>query len=146
MPRELRTEIVINASAEKVWNQLMDFESYSEWNPFVKKISGEQRESAKLRVNLQPNGGREMTIKPKITKCNPNEQFAWKGKLFIPRLFDGEHIFEIKPISESQIRFIHREEFRGLLMRPILRSVGKKTRQGFEEMNKALKERVESRD
>ncbi|MHA2272851.1 MAG: SRPBCC family protein [Candidatus Hodarchaeales archaeon] len=113
MPRELRTEIMINASAEKVWNQLMDFESYPDWNPYVKAISGDQEEGAKLEVDLQPNGGRGMIIKPKITEIQPNERFAWKGKFFVPRLFDGEHIFEIESISEDQVRFIHREEFRG---------------------------------
>ncbi len=144
LPRELRTEIMINASAEKVWNQLMDFESYPDWNPFVKTINGDQEEGAKLEVDLQPNGGRGMIIKPKITEIRPNERFAWKGKLFVPRLFDGEHIFEIESISEEQVRFIHREQFRGLLMRPILRSVGESTRRGFEEMNQALKEQVEN--
>ncbi|MFW9914108.1 MAG: SRPBCC family protein [Candidatus Thorarchaeota archaeon] len=146
MPRELRTEIVINASAEKVWSQLMDFESYPDWNPFVKAINGDQEEGAKLEVDLQPNGGRGMTIKPRVTEIQPNERFAWKGKLFVPRLFDGEHIFEIESISEDQVRFIHREQFRGLLMRPILRSVGESTRRGFEEMNQALKERAENTD
>ncbi|MHA2368003.1 MAG: SRPBCC family protein [Candidatus Hodarchaeales archaeon] len=144
MPRELRTEIMINASAEKVWNQLMDFESYPDWNPYVKAISGDQEEGAKLEVDLQPNGGRGMIIKPKITEIQPNERFAWKGKFFVPRLFDGEHIFEIESISEDQVRFIHREEFRGLLMRPILRSVAESTCRGFEEMNQALKAQVEN--
>jgi hypothetical protein len=122
----------------------MDFESYPDWNPFVKTISGEQREGARLEADLQPNGGRGMTIKPKISEISPNERFAWKNKLFVPRLFDVEHIFEIESISEDQVRFIHRENFRGLLIRPILRSVGESTRQGFEEMNQALKERVEN--
>ncbi|MFQ5981573.1 MAG: SRPBCC family protein [Candidatus Heimdallarchaeota archaeon] len=144
MPRELRTEIVINASADKVWNQLMDFESYPDWNPFVKAIIGKQMEGERLTAELQPNGGRGMIIRPKISEISPNERFAWKGKLFVPRLFDGEHIFEIESISEDQVRFIHREKFRGLLMRPILRSVGENTRRGFEEMNQALKKKVEN--
>jgi uncharacterized membrane protein len=35
---EIRTEIAINGSAEKVWNELMDFKNFPDWNPFVKEI------------------------------------------------------------------------------------------------------------
>lgn len=37
---ELNTEIEIRASAERVWNALMDFDAYPKWNPFVREISG----------------------------------------------------------------------------------------------------------
>ena len=34
--RELNTEIEINASAERVWQMLMDFDAYPQQNPFIR--------------------------------------------------------------------------------------------------------------
>jgi hypothetical protein len=36
----LESEIVIQAAAERIWDILMDFESYPEWNPFIRNIAG----------------------------------------------------------------------------------------------------------
>ncbi|NCP84851.1 MAG: hypothetical protein GW809_05055 [Bacteroidetes bacterium] len=38
--QELSTSIQINASPEEVWNQLVNFKSYPEWNSFIKTING----------------------------------------------------------------------------------------------------------
>ncbi|MDR7016726.1 hypothetical protein [Acinetobacter sp. 3657] len=38
MHKEINTEIIINGSSEEVWNTLMDFEAYPEWNPFIINI------------------------------------------------------------------------------------------------------------
>jgi hypothetical protein len=47
--RELRREIVIDAPPERVWAAVTDFAAYPEWNPFIRRISGELREGAKAR-------------------------------------------------------------------------------------------------
>jgi uncharacterized protein YndB with AHSA1/START domain len=36
--KEIRTEILINAQAYKVWKALTDFNSYPSWNPFIKYL------------------------------------------------------------------------------------------------------------
>ena len=38
--KELKTTIEINASPAKVWEVLLDFEKYPDWNPFIKNIRG----------------------------------------------------------------------------------------------------------
>jgi hypothetical protein len=139
---EIRTEIAINGSAEKVWNELMDFKNFPDWNPFVKEImvlNDELEIGSKLKANLDG-----FTIKPKVTSLIPNKEFHWLGNLLLPRIFDGRHMFEIEKINENQIKFVHKEKFRGILVWPLLKIIGKKTQKGFEDMNKALKERVEA--
>ncbi|HPJ30906.1 MAG TPA: SRPBCC domain-containing protein [Methanothrix sp.] len=66
---------------------------------------------------------------------------AWR--LWMPGLFDGEHIFEIEPLGPESVKFIQREEFSGLLV-PLMARTIDQTLTGFEEMNRALKERVEA--
>ena len=141
--KEIRTEIEINAPKEKVWEVLMDFEKHSEWNPFIKSITGQSILGGKLEVLLTPPESNEMTFKPKVVGYREHEQFAWQGKLFIKGIFDGKHIFELSD-SEGGCRLVHREEFGGILAGALLSKVGENTKKGFEAMNTALKERVEA--
>ncbi len=142
--KELRTEIEIGAPAERVWQILTDFASYPEWNPFVRRISGEAQEGTQLEVYLQPSGARGMTFRPTILKAEPSRELRWLGKLFIQGLFDGEHVFEIEQLAENRVRFVQRESFRGLLASLLLRMLENDTRRGFEEMNAALMARAEA--
>lgn len=141
--KELRTEIEIAAPAEVVWQILTDLGRYPEWNPFIRQARGEARIGARLEVHLQASGGRVTILRPTVQKVVPNREFRWLGHLLIPGLFDGEHIFTIGVLGEGRVRFVQREEFRGLLVPLLLRLVGADTRNGFEAMNRALKTRAE---
>ena len=52
----LKTEIVIEASTEKVWSVLMDHNAYSSWNPFITKIEGSPEVGNQLEVSLTSPG------------------------------------------------------------------------------------------
>ncbi len=140
---ELRTEISINAPPERVWHLLTDFASFPEWNPFIRRASGEPREGAQLQVYLQPSGAKGMTFRPKVLKAEPNRELRWQGHFLIPGLFDGEHIFTIEPLEAGDVRFVQRELFTGILVPLFARLLEKDTLRGFEEMNQALKLRAE---
>jgi len=142
--KELKTEIDINGTADQVWEVLTDFSSFPEWNPFIKKIEGEFKIGAKLKVYMEPPGGKGMTFKPVVKILKPKAEFWWLGSLLMPGIFDGEHIFQLEKIDNNKTKFIHRENFSGLLIPLFWKSLNSNTRQGFEEMNKALKEKVES--
>ena len=137
-------EIEIDASPDAVWAVLADTAGYPDWNPFVRKLEGELREGARLETRIAPPGGREMTFKPVVLAVQPGRELRWLGRLLLPRLFDGEHSFRLEPLDDGRTRFVQSESFSGLLV-PLLRSSLEKTQRGFEEMNAALKERVEAR-
>ena len=140
--KEIRTEIIVNASKENVWKVLTNFESYSEWNPFIVSLEGEAVAGTKLKVCIAPKGGKTMDFRPTILEAKPNEKFEWLGKTPM-RLFNGQHYFIIKEISDEQVKFIQGEYFTGWLVKPIMKKIGNSTQQGFIEMNKALKQRAE---
>jgi len=142
--RGLRTEIEINGTIDRVWEVLTNFSSFFEWNPFIKRIEGDLKVGAQLKVLMEPPGGKAMTFKPIIKILEPNTEFRWLGSLLIPGIFDGEHIFQLEQINDNKIKFTHRENFSGLLVPLLWKSLNSTTRQGFEEMNKALKEKVEA--
>jgi hypothetical protein len=142
--REINSEILISAPPDKVWEVLMAFSRYPEWNPFVREISGEARQGARLRARLQLPGSSPMTFKPRVRRVIPGREFRWLGVLFIPGLFDGEHVFELLPAEDESTRFVQRELFRGVLVPLVWSSLEPRTLQGFNEMNRALKQTVES--
>jgi hypothetical protein len=142
MQKEIKTEIIIEAAADKVWNILIDFQHYGEWNPFIQSISGEPKVGAKLQTFIQPPDAGGMTFTPTLLIVEENQELRWLGKLFFGGLFDGEHRFFIEMIDQNRVRFIHSEKFSGLLI-PLFGSTLKRAEQGFELMNQALKARAE---
>jgi hypothetical protein len=144
MPKTLRTQIEIAAPKEKVWGILSDFPAYPHWNPFIKSISGELRTGAKLDVRLQPPGGKGITLHPQVTSAVPGQELKWLGHLLVPRIFDGEHHFLIHEKSADAVTFVQEEVFQGILV-PLTRKLLEATKQGFDDMNEALKKRAEAR-
>ena len=142
--KEIRTEIDIEASAGRVWNSLTDFPAFPEWNPFIRRISGEPKVGTKLEVFMQSSGTRGMTFRPTVMKVERDRELRWLGRLAVPGLFDGEHIFEIEEPAAKRVHFVQRERFRGLLVPLLARSLDRDTKRGFEEMNRALRTRAES--
>ena len=122
----------------------MAFESYPSWNPFIKRIEGTAKPGEKLLVILHPPGGSAMTFKPKVLAATPNKEFRWLGHLMIRGIFDGEHRFELKETAKGGTELIHAERFRGILVPLLRKMLNTKTKAGFEQMNAALKQRVET--
>lgn len=121
----------------------MDFEGHPEWNPFILKISGIQKEGERLAVTMKPPGSSSgMTFKPVILRLDPNREFRWQGSLGFKGIFDGEHYFLLRETSPNSTEFIHGEKFGGFLV-PFMSGMLKKTQEGFELMNEALKQECE---
>jgi len=144
--KELRSQIEIEATAERVWQVLTDFAAYPEWNPFIRRVNGQPEVEEQLVVRMKPSGTRGMTFRPTVMKAEPNRQLRWLGHLLVPGIFDGEHIFEIEELGSERVLFIQREVFKGLLVPLLARSLDRDTQRGFEEMNRALRERAETAD
>lgn len=142
--KEIYTEIEINASASIVWNILIDFDNYPNWNPFIQKISGSLQGGAQIEAFIKPPNSNGMKFKPKILTYRPEKELKWLGNLWIPKLFDGEHSLIIKKISENKVLFIQKEMFSGLFI-PFFSGLLKDTEAGFEMMNQALKKEAETR-
>lgn len=143
--KKYETEVLINASKEQVWAELMAHANYASWNPFIVSISGDPQVGKKLNVTLQPENAKPMDFEPVVLVNEHAKEFRWLGKMFVKGLFDGEHYFKLEAINDKQTKFIHGEIFRGILVRPILGMIGEKTLNGFKAMNQALKARVEAK-
>jgi hypothetical protein len=143
---EIQYSIDISASAARVWEILVDFPAYPSWNPFIRFISGNPTVGSRLKVKIQPQGGRQMSLSPTLLNVSPSTEFRWKGELLFPGIFDGEHYFKLNEPSPGISRLTHGEIFSGFLV-PLLfhGALRSGTELGFQAMNQALKDRAEAR-
>ncbi len=139
----LRTEILVNASSQKVWEVLTDFKKYPDWNPFIRSLKGEVKKGNKLQISLQPPDGMAMKFRPRVLAFETAKEFRWLGHLFFPGLFDGEHFFLLTDHHNGTTTVVQGERFSGILVPLFKKMIDKNTRAGFEEMNRALKEQAE---
>ena len=65
-----------------------------------------------------------MTFRPTVVKLEPGRELRWLGHLGVQGIFDGEHGFRVVPEDVGRCRFEQFETFRGLLVVPILWTVG----------------------
>ena len=134
----------IDAPPDVVWDVLLEFDSYPEWNPFVRAIDGTPSEGERLRVRIEPPGARAMTFTPEVVAVEENRRLVWLGRLVVPFAFDGYHEFHLEPVDDGErTRLLHRETFRGALVPVVLDSDAIEA--GFEAMNAAVKARAEAR-
>jgi hypothetical protein len=144
MAKQLRTQVDIHASPERVWQILTDFAAYPQWNPFMPRASGSARRGERLTIRLQPVGGRGTTFRPTVLEADPGKRLRWIGRVLVPGVFDGEHSFTIQPLGQGQVRLVQQEDFRGLLVPLLAGSLDRRTLPAFEQMNQALKRRAEA--
>lgn len=141
---EIYTDIEIATKAEKVWQILINFNDYSNWNPFLTKVEGKAQAGTKITIHVQAPGLKSMTFNPTIVKVEENRELRWIGKFFLPGVFDGEHIFMIEELESNRVRFIQKECYTGLLIPLMADKLNNNTRSGFELMNQAVKKLAES--
>ena len=140
--KELRTEIVIQVSPEKVWQTLIDLDKYPDWNPFIHHAIGKAKVGEKVDITFR-SGSKDMTLHCAVVKVEPNRELSWKYHVILPGLWSGEHSFTIESIGANQVRFIDKEIFNGLLIPFQAKDIDTNSRRDFEAMDKALKTRAE---
>jgi len=143
MSKEIKTEVVIKASPEKVWSILTNFENYPAWNPFIKSIKGDVKTGHKIAARIEPPDASGMTFKPKVLSFIPNKELRWIGHFLFAGLFDGEHKFELIDNRNGTTTFVQSEKFNGILVPLFKKTLNDNTIRGFREMNQKLKELAE---
>ena len=138
----LSSEIVIAAPSAVVWDVLVDFDSYADWNPVEIQARGDAVVGGKLVHTAQLPGRKPMTFRARIVQATPASALAWKGRIVVPGLFDVTHHFEIDALGDDQSRLRQFEHFSGVLV-PFMRALLRDTQAAFELANQAIKHRAE---
>ena len=84
-----------------------------------------------MRVTIQPEGRKAMTFRPGVLTAIAQQELRWLGRLGFPRLFDGEHYFQLTALSNGDTRFTQGERFSGILVGMFMSSMEAATKAGF---------------
>ena len=142
--KTIETDIIVDSNPDKIWGILTNFKEYELWNPFMTKVVGNAILGSRIEVNIKTISGKKRTYFPIITKCEINRELRWKGKSFLPGIFDGERIFVIEKSNDNRVSFLHKEVFKGLGVKLVGNKLDQDLRESFVRMNKSLKARAEN--
>lgn len=141
----LYTDIEIEAPRQEVWQVLINKESWKYWNTFLYDCDAKRRfvEGRDVFLSVRRLPGEEETeFQPKVTLLQPGFCLRWVSS--IPG-FVNEHVFELQDIGRDRTKYIHQENFSGILSRIILSSIRQDEQQGIRRMAWELKRYVERR-
>jgi hypothetical protein len=143
---EVRQDVVIDAPPERVWAVIVDMPAYAQWNSQLAWLGGVPGPDAQLELRLSAAGNDPYEFKPRVSAWEPNVRFAWLARTGLPRVFDGEHFFELERLEGNKTRLVNRERYSGVLSlvmerQPMMRGAPA----GFVKMNDELKARAEGR-
>ncbi|RJP34066.1 MAG: SRPBCC domain-containing protein [Actinobacteria bacterium] len=143
--KDFSTVIEIAAPAQRVWDVLTDFASYPQWNPMIRRASGELRVGARLKVRYQPRGSRGYTFRPKLLAVEPGRELRWLGWPRFPGIFDFEHYWIMEDKPDGRVALRHGTIISGLLAAKVAEAMERASKKPFEEMNRAHKQRAEGK-
>ncbi len=141
--RELVTSLEVEADRERAWEVLTDLEAYPEWNPMIRRASGELRPGSVLRVRFEPEGMRGRDYRPRLSVVDPPGELRWTAFLNLPGVFAFEHYWLLERAGEGRTLLKHGVSVSGILAPLAWKIVERSSRGPFEAMNRAHKERAE---
>lgn len=136
------TTIDVEASPKAVWDVLVDFPAYLEWNPFMVSLEGTAEVGRRLVVHLAGRGGRGTTSGPP-SSWRPRARSCGGSAGWAQGLFVGVRSFVLTAHPDGTTRLTHGERFTGILA-ALSRGTTANSCAGFGALNEALKRRVEA--
>lgn len=146
MPRhKVFSDVVeINAPVEKVWQILVDFEHYPQWNPFTYRVETDLKVGSPvdLYVKLPSRGSRLQT--EYIREVVEPTKLSWGMEMGSKYLLTALREQYLTPISETRCSYYSTDLLQGGLTPIVKLLFAKSIQQGFNNMAYALKQRAES--
>lgn len=143
-PREISAGIEIGAPVSLVWQILIDFDHYEEWNPFTPQVVAKLGlgEPVELHVDMP---GRSKSVRVEwINRIEDESRICWGMDLGHPALLVANRFQEVTKIDEERTRYYTVDRFSGLVVPLMMALYGEPTRLGFESVARGLKIRAEA--
>jgi len=142
--REIKTQVDIHASAQRVWQILTEFQNYPAWNPFITQITGQLQHGAHVCFWFTLPFGGKLPARATILNLAPEVELRWAGALPIPGLLRAEHYHVLEVLGPNRVRFHQGEIFTGILVAPFWPVFATRGVQLYEQSSLALKQRAEA--
>ncbi|MFP5318413.1 MAG: SRPBCC family protein [Acidimicrobiia bacterium] len=150
-PAGVRTEAVIDAPPERVWAVLADLPGWNIWNPTLFDVRRPASASddhwqavpgMEVRMNLRL-WKLKVPMRQQVRVVDPPRELVWRSKQMLPAsAFDVIRTFRLEAVDGGRTRLVQYEEGSGFLAKAIFAVIGKGVTDGYDNMVKALAERV----
>jgi hypothetical protein len=142
--KEIRTEIRIESTKDKVWEILMDLPHWSEWNPIVNKIEGNLEVGGELSITMCDEKGKNTkNYKAKITSIDDKKRFSFIATMMANFMFSADRIIELEDSAEGTL-LIQREIYTGIMVSMFWGKLSTQAKAMLNSMNEALKKKAEN--
>jgi hypothetical protein len=138
LAREYSTALSISASAQRVWDLLVDGPGYKRWNTSVVSIDGPIAAGRTIKLVSAVNPSRTFVLK--VAAMDPPHRMVWSGGMPLG-LFTGTRTFVIETAAVGS-RFSMSEVYTGLLSGLFFKSIPDLTN-SFKQFAEALKTAAE---
>ena len=141
----VHTELLMDASPEKVWAVLTDFDKLKEWSPNLIRFEGEFRKDGQAKVTfLIGVGNMTQDFNHPLVHFEEGKMFGWSAP--IPHMgMKDNHKYIVQPVDgePDKTLFIQTDQFHGQGAHLIGGMLSNGAMQGYAAFNRALKKRVE---
>jgi hypothetical protein len=139
-----RSEVLVDASPEQVWEVLVDLPRYGEWNPFTIAVRSKLEVGASVDMDVRLNG-RVRRQRETVRVVQPHRCLDWGMQLGPRWLLRAERRQHLTAEREARTRYVTEDRIEGWLAPLVHLLYGRTLTAGFAAMATALKERVEHR-
>ena len=82
--RYYRDAVVVEASRERIWSLLTEFDGYDEWNPYYTRASGNAAVGTTLELRAAPPGEDAEELSAELVIVRPRRKLEWKTRTLVP--------------------------------------------------------------
>jgi uncharacterized protein YndB with AHSA1/START domain len=129
----------IKAGPEKVWAVLTDGDRFPQWDSGIERVEGKIAPGSTIKLYVKVNPGRAFPLK--VTEFAAPRRMVFTGGMPLG-LFKGVRTYTLEPDGAGGTRFRMREEYTGLLLGMIWKSIPD-LGPSFEEFASGLKAAAE---
>lgn len=137
-------EVLINAPVELVWQILVDFENYGQWNEFCPQITAELKLGSPVDMMTDLGNGLQQQVEY-ITQIEPNHIIAWSMKNEPGDPVHACRTQQLTKVTDSSCIYYTVDEFSGEFMPAMLENFGVHIEAGFNRCAQGLKRHAEQR-
>lgn len=154
---QLVEPVDIDAPLEAVWDVLVDFDAYPEWNPITRVVQPHTELALGERVHLSVSwgpyeeDGQPVDVRSLVPALELDETLsvleapyalAWSDNRGV--ILRAERIQHLSPLPDGRTRYATNERMEGLLVPIVARVYARRIIAGFRACGLALKSRVEA--
>ena len=142
--KEIRAEIQIASTIDKVWAILMDLPNWPNWNPIVNRIEGNLQVGSELSITMCDSKGKNgKSYKAIITSLDEKNKFSFIATMMGKFMFSADRIIELGN-SEGGTLLIQREIYTGIMVLMFWGKLSTQAKAMLNSMNEALKKKAEN--